>query len=76
MDPARLEAARPGDLDLFDGQQRVRALALADGGPFGEERFIWVKFHDTGYELVLSSRMQPAGYKPDGSRLSVADRKG
>ena len=73
--PTELIKPLLGDLDLFDGQQRIRALALGVGDPFDEGRCIWVKFTGTTYELVMSSRMQPAGYKPDGGKLPVRDRR-
>ena len=68
------EVPSGGALDLFDGQQRVRALALGAGDPFKERRCIWIRFEDETYELILSSQAQPAGYKTDGGKLSVKER--
>ena len=61
--------------NLIDGQQRARALALGAGDPFGEGRCVWVRFKDEGYELLLSSKAQPAGYRRDGSKHRVEDRR-
>lgn len=74
-DQKNLTQAPEGALNLFDGQQRIRALALGAGDPFGEKRSIWVRFVGEDYELILSSRTQPAGYKSDGSRLSIDERR-
>ena len=74
-DQKYLTDAPTGALDLFDGQQRIRALALGAGDPFNDERSIWVKFVENGYELIMSSKLQPAGYKADGSKLRVEDRR-
>ena len=69
-----VDAPADGAWDLFDGQQRLRALGLGAGDPFGEGRCIWVKFEEDTYTLVLSSTAQPAGYKADGRKRSISER--
>ncbi len=79
VDPeSRTELTRAPEkaFDLFDGQQRMRALALGAGDPFGEGRCIWVRFKEDAFELVLSSQAQPAGYGPDGTKLPLRQRRG
>ena len=73
--PTELTTAPEKAFDLFDGQQRVRALALGAGDLFGEGRCIWVRFEGDTFELVLSSRAQPAGYGSDGAKLPVGQRR-
>ncbi len=78
VDPARRTDLTPLDRDgwsLFDGQQRIRAIALGAGDPFGEGRCLWVKFSGGNYELLLSSRTQPAGYNADGAKHAVGTRR-
>jgi hypothetical protein len=74
-DRANITSSPEVGWDLFDGQQRARALALGAGDPFTEGRCIWVRFKDDAYELVLSSWAQPAGYSPDGTKHRVVDRR-
>jgi hypothetical protein len=61
--------------ELFDGQQRMRALALGNGDPFAEGRCLWVRFTEDAYELLISSRAQPAGYQKDGTKHSAEVRR-
>lgn len=61
--------------DLLDGQQRLRALALGAGDPFGEKRCLWVRFRSDDYELRLTSRAQPFGYDKAGKKLNSVERR-
>jgi hypothetical protein len=74
-DRTSLTEIRAPAWELFDGQQRMRALALGDGDPFAEGRCLWVKFAADAYELLISSRAQPAGYQRDGTKHPVDVRR-
>ena len=67
--------ARAG-FDLFDGQQRTRAMLLGVCGPDLDRRCLWVDLAPGAkHRLHLTSASQPFGYDPSsGQKLSRSDR--
>ncbi len=66
---------RPGH-DLFDGQQRTRALLLGVCGPDLDGRCLWVDLAPRAkHRIHLTARSQPFGYDANtGQKLSRSDR--
>ena len=70
-----------GGLDLLDGQQRLRAMLLAVQPPASMGKCLWVDFGaktDAAGMLVplrLTTKSQPFGYKDDGTKLSLDERR-
>ena len=68
-------------LDLFDGQQRLRALLLATSPPDVAGKCIWVDFgaeidpNGLYVPLRLTTRSQPFGYAENGTKLSIDQRR-
>ena len=68
-------------LDLLDGQQRLRAMLLAVRAPAKMGKCLWVDFGaktkatGTLVPLRLTTKSQPFGYKEDGTKLSLEDRR-
>ena len=68
-------------LDLLDGQQRLRAMLLAVQSPARMGKCLWVDFgakNDAVGMLVplrLTTKSQPFGYKDDGTKLSLDERR-
>ena len=66
-------------LDLLDGQQRLRAMLLAVRLPAAMGKCLWVDFgaepKDTLIPLRLTTRSQPFGYREDGTKLSLEERR-
>jgi hypothetical protein len=66
-------------LDLLDGQQRLRAMLLAVRSPAAMGKCLWVDFgaepKDTLIPLRLTTRSQPFGYREDGAKLSLEERR-
>ncbi|WP_162244786.1 DUF262 domain-containing protein [Methylobacterium sp. Leaf469] len=62
--------------DLFDGQQRTRAMLLGVCGPDLDRRCLWMDLAPGAkHRLHLTSASQPFGYEPStGQKLSRSDR--
>lgn len=70
-----VDDGRPGH-DLFDGQQRTRALLLGVCGPDLDGRCLWIDLApDAKHRIHLTARSQPFGYDPNtGEKLSQSER--
>lgn len=73
------ESSKPG-YHLIDGQQRTLSMMLGFPGTFRAEHKLWVDFSEAGkngskFQLRVSTPSQPFGYRPDGGRLSMRDRR-
>lgn len=66
--------------DLLDGQQRTRTLMLClRRFMLKEKRCLWVGLDSTGdtpkLDLFLTTGSQPFGYRRDGTKLSLGERR-
>jgi len=65
--------------DLLDGQQRAIALLLG-WTPTNKDKCLWIDFSQPvpkgkKFALYLTSKAQPFGYKPNGDRHGVDERR-
>lgn len=63
---------------LVDGQQRTLSMILGICG--SETHKLWVDFSEKGfgsskYRFRVTTKNQPFGYRPDGNKLSLDDRR-
>lgn len=71
--------AKPG-FHLLDGQQRTLAMLLGFPGSFYALHKLWIDFSEPGkngsqFQFRVTTDTQPFGFNPDGSRLSLAERR-
>lgn len=71
--------AKPG-FHLLDGQQRTLAMLLGFPSSFSALHKLWIDFSEPGkngsqFQFRVTTEAQPFGFNPDGSRLSLAERR-
>ena len=71
--------AKPG-FHLLDGQQRTLAMLLGFPSSLNALHKLWIDFNEPGkngslFQFRVTTETQPFGFNPDGSRLSLAERR-
>ena len=74
-----IESTKPG-YHLMDGQQRTLSMLLGFQCSSKTQHKLWIDFSEPGkngseFQFRVSTTYQPFGYRPDGNRLSMHERK-